>query len=76
MQIAPVPSYLVLDGFMGDIDAAEVYEQVLGRNSEGIEMYSHLKNFLLVCLSAHNAPDNKQYVSHVTLLAPPPPASR
>jgi hypothetical protein len=76
MQFAPIPSYLVLDGFVGDIDAAEVYERVLSINNDDVEMYSHLKNFLLACLSAHNAPDNKPYISHVTLLAPPPAEAR
>ena len=72
MQIAPVPAFLVMDGFKKDIDAADLYERVLSIETDGVEMYSHLKQFLLSCLQAHNQADTKPHIDHTDMLAPVP----
>ena len=77
MQLAPVPPFLVYDGWNSDLEAADVYERILHlEDTEGIEMFLHLKHFLLSCLSTHNAGDAKPYVNHTTLLTTPSTQSR
>ena len=47
LQIAPIPPFLVYDGFKKDIDAAEVLERVLAmdRVSGGQDTTLHLQKF-------------------------------
>jgi hypothetical protein len=71
MQFAPIPSFLILDSFNQNINAALVLERLLSVETDGIEMYSHLQHFLLACLSAHNLNNNKPYVEQQVLFAPP-----
>jgi hypothetical protein len=54
MMLASVPSFLVYDGFTGDIDAALLYEQILSLADTTNNMYTHLKQCLLSMLTAHN----------------------
>ena len=76
MQLAPVPSHLILDGFTKDLEAAEVLERIIGlENTEG-EMFTHLKHFLLVCLSGHNIGDSHTLLSQEELLTPTPADAR
>ena len=62
LQLAPIPAYLVYDGFENDLDAAVVLERVLSVNPVETDSIKHLKSFLRACLSAHNSPDIKPYV--------------
>jgi hypothetical protein len=71
MQIAPLPPFLVYDGLESDLNAALVYERLLFTDTEGLPVYQHAKNFLLACLSKHNAADNKPYENHTLLLQQP-----
>ena len=71
MKLAPIPAYLVYDGFNTNLDAAEIYERVLSMDDHDTPTYAHLKHFLLACLNAHNAPDHKPWVPHEFLLQPP-----
>jgi hypothetical protein len=57
MMIAPVPSFLVYDGLTRDIDAALLYERILSLADTTNSMYTHLKQFLLGVLTAHNQGD-------------------
>jgi hypothetical protein len=50
MRIAPIPAFLVLDGFTSDVHAAELLERIASVENTDGEMYTHLKNFLLACL--------------------------
>ena len=71
MQLAPIPAFLVYDGFHRNLDASEVYERVLNmENTNDIACFSHLKNFLLSCMNAHNAGDNKPWISQEHLMQP------
>ena len=71
MQIAPIPAYLVYDGVDKDLDAAEIVERVLNVTDHGnSDMYTHLLNFLLACLSSHNADENKPHVEDCDLIRP------
>ena len=45
LLIAPIPTYLVYDGFEQDLDAAMVYERLLTTTQEG-PMIDHAKAFL------------------------------
>jgi hypothetical protein len=72
MQLAPIPSYLVYDGFSTDIDAAEVYERVLSVDTDNNLMYDHLKRFLRACLSTHVQGNNRPSVSIAILIQPAP----
>ena len=69
IQIAPIPAYLVYDGFEQDLDAACVLERVLSVNPTETDNIKHLKKFLRACLSAHNSADNKPYVSSTVFSA-------
>ena len=68
MQIAPIPPFLVYDGLETDLNAALIYERVLDADTHGMPVYQHAKDFLLACLSKHNLPDNKPFITHTTLL--------
>ena len=71
MQLAPIPAFLVYDGFHTNLDAAEVYERVLNMaNTNDIACFSHLKNFLLACMNAHNVGDNKPWIAQEHLMQP------
>jgi hypothetical protein len=72
MQLAPIPSYLVYDGFYADIDAADVYERVLSVDTENNAMYDHLKRFLRACLSSHVQGNNRPSVPISILIRPAP----
>lgn len=70
MKAAPVPAYIVYDGFHRNLDAAEVYERLLTINTDDNDMFEHLKRFLRACLGAHNADDAKPWVSQDDLFQP------
>ena len=76
MQIAPIPPYLVLDGFNKDLDAAEVYERLLSIADHELDSLDHAKLFLLSCLTSHKVGDNKPYVSSATFMSPTLPPAR
>jgi hypothetical protein len=76
MHIAPIPSFLVLDGLVSDIDAAELIERVDGLDDSTGDMYSHLKDFLLSCLTGHNQGDVSPRISQELLCAPNPNLAR
>ena len=78
MKLAPLPAYLVYDGFDGDIDAACLLERILKDKFALLECSENLKQFLWVCQSNQNSGDNKPYIagnsfSNAALLCPPPP---
>ena len=70
MQIAPIPSFLILDGLSMDLDAAEVLERVLSMDDTTGEMYMHLKSFLRCCLTGHNMGDESCRLPQEILNAP------
>ena len=78
LQVAPIPAYLVYDGFHQDLDAADVYERLLAIDAadEDLYMYRHAQHFLLSCLSTHNSGDAKPYVSPPTIMAPIPQVAK
>ena len=71
MQIAPFPPCLAYDGFLDDLDAAELLERILVSPHRNNEALQHAACFLRCCLFSHNAGDNKPYVEPEHLLAPP-----
>ena len=76
MQIAPVPAFLVLDGLVGDIDAVELMERIDALADATQAMYTHLKSFLLACLTSHNQGDKCPRMDTETLVRPTPPQAR
>ena len=70
MLVAPIPAYLVYDGFNTNLDAAEVYERVISFDSHTTPTYTHLKQFLLCCLSGHNAQDRKPWAPQEHFMQP------
>ena len=64
LQIAPIPPFLVYDGFEKYLNAAELIEPILAMDSKGVgqAMTLHLQQFLLSCLSSHNSNNTKLYV--------------
>ena len=46
MQMAPIPPYLVYDGFEKDLDTALVLERILNFSTKTSNMLTHLHNFL------------------------------
>ena len=71
LQIAPIAPYFVYDGFDNNLDAAHVLERILSVNSMETDCITHLKSFLMACLSAHNAGNKKLYVASKDFLAAP-----
>jgi hypothetical protein len=57
MKIVPFPAFLILDGFTKDICAAELYERVMLLDNQEGQMITHLKQFLLGCITRHNIGD-------------------
>ena len=57
IQVAPIPPYFVYDGFDNNLDAACVLERVMAVNPTETEGKKHIKKFLRVCLTVHNAGD-------------------
>ena len=76
MALAPIPPYLVYDGFDTDLNAAEVLERVLKDSEATGDMFEHLQDFLCACLTAHNAGDNKPFVPSASMTGAPPRAAR
>jgi hypothetical protein len=76
MNLAPIPAFLVLDGFTKDICAAELYERVMSLDNHEGEMMSHLKQFLLACITGHNIGDFHPSISQEILFTPIPADAR
>lgn len=74
MQIAPIPAFLVYDGFGKDLDAIEVYERVLSvRECRECDMFAHLRAFLRTCLITHNnSKVPRPFVKNDTFFKAPP----
>jgi hypothetical protein len=72
MWNAPIPAFLVLDGFMSDVNAAELLKQIASFDNTDREMYTHLKNFLRACLTSHNQGDNCPCLDPNHLFTPVP----
>ena len=71
LQLAPIPTYLVYDGLNQDLNAALILERLMTVETDGIDMYMHLRHMLLACLSSHNQNQPKPYIAQQFLLAPP-----
>ena len=76
MKLAPIPAWLVFDGFESDLDAAALYERVITTVEEDTPMYNHLKHFLLACLAKHNAQDNVHHATAADIIAQIPRDAR
>ena len=76
MQLAPIPPYLLYDGFETDLDTAPVLERVMGAANTALAMFDHVKQFLQAFLSTNNAAENKPYVIGTEFLMAPSMASR
>ena len=71
LQVAPVPPYLVYDGFQHDLDAADLLERIIGMTNDTVsDMRTHLESFLRACLTAQNVMDNKSYMSLEAFVTP------
>ena len=71
LKLAPIPTNLVYDGLNKDLHAGLILERIMSIETEGIEMFTHLKHFLRACLSAHTMNQNKPFISQEHLVAPP-----
>ena len=77
MKLAPIPAFIVYDGFESDIDAAIVYERVLMQDTDGAEvMYTHLRHFLRSCLQTHNKTAHNPSIPLENFAATPSTAAR
>ena len=77
MRIAPIPAFLILDGFNGtDLDAAEILERIDALDNKDGAMYMHLKNFLRACLTGHNQGDPCPRLPQDVIYAPTPNVAR
>ena len=76
MQLAPIPSFLILDGIDQDLDAANVLERVLLADDTDGEMYTHLKKFFRRCITGHNVNDTTSRLDQDTINVPPSPEAR
>jgi hypothetical protein len=76
MMIAPIPAYLVYDGFTDDLDAADVYERLLSVDTSSNGMYDHAQHFLLACLSSHRIDDEKPFAPGIEFMTQVPEEAR
>eukprot|EP00957_Ditylum_brightwellii_P107927 8232530-Ditylum_brightwellii.AAC.2 len=72
LQIAVVPPFVVFDGFCGDIEAEDVYKQILSLNKQAPTWVIHAKAFLRACSVRHNTADEKQHVDMAMFTDMPP----
>jgi hypothetical protein len=72
MKIAPIPIFLVNDGIEADLDAALVYERILGLDNSTNEMFTHSKDFLLAVLTGHDQNDLSPHATQDEIFAPTP----
>lgn len=73
MQIAPIPAYLVHDGFLRDLNAMDVYERILGmpKSVRKFEVMRHCRAFLRSCVQDHTSQANKPYMDMAIVFAQP-----
>jgi hypothetical protein len=76
MKLAPIPSFLVLDGLTQDINAAGLYERIQSLDNKEGEMFTHLSHFLLAVLTGHNLGDECPRLQLQDLFAPVPAQAR
>jgi hypothetical protein len=70
IQIAPIPAFLVYDGFNKDLTAEELFERVLSLNDQTEESIIHCKTFLRACCVSRNLADPKQFCAIDAFLTP------
>jgi hypothetical protein len=71
MQLAPVPTFLVYDGLVNDIDAADLYERILDMDDSTAPVLAHLKISYSLSLLATIWAMNPQQCYQANLLRPP-----
>jgi hypothetical protein len=71
MQLAPIPAFMVYDGINQDLHAGTIIERLMAIETNGIDMYNHLKSFLYACLASHNQQCNKPYIAQEHLFTQP-----
>eukprot|EP00957_Ditylum_brightwellii_P081553 6204199-Ditylum_brightwellii.AAC.1 len=76
MQLAPVPAFLVYDGFLTDLQAEEVYECLLSLTDQTPTWLSHAKVFLCTCIVKQNTRDPTAHIDQTTYLCMAPPETK
>ena len=76
LRIAPIPAFVVFDGFHHDLDAADVLERILTLDVDGVDMYKHAIEFLLTVLSGQYSAEDKPYLAVEEIFQPCPPEAR
>jgi hypothetical protein len=76
MQLAPIPTFLIYDGFNKDISAEKLYERILSIANQNNDMIIHCKKFLRACMVLRNQPDSKPHTAPSHFMATPSPALR
>eukprot|EP00957_Ditylum_brightwellii_P064845 4919553-Ditylum_brightwellii.AAC.1 len=76
MQIAPLPAFLLYNGFEADLQAEELYEQVLSLNNQAEDYIMHAQNFLRTCLVKRNVNDPKTFVDPAVFMSTAPSAAK
>ena len=63
MNIAPIPAYLIYDGFEKELNAADIYERILQETAHPSDMLTHAAAFLRSTLiGPYRNDDNKPFV--------------
>ncbi len=81
MKMAPIPAFLVYDGFDSQLDAADIYERLIFLKQNNIiqeegDLFQHLKEFLLACLQSHTQANPSPSIAMEDLMAPPSIAAK
>ena len=75
-RLCPIPSHMVLDGFVNDLDAAEVYERVMDSQHDS-PMRDHALQFLRTCMiGTWRSADTKPFVPSNEFFQMAPPEAR
>eukprot|EP00957_Ditylum_brightwellii_P203343 15334222-Ditylum_brightwellii.AAC.1 len=76
MQIAPLPLFLLYNGFKADLQAEELYKWVLSLDNQADPYVTHAQNFLCVCLVKRNVNNSKTFVDPAVFMAMAPAAAK
>ena len=75
-KIAPLPAFLVYDGFDSELHAGEVFERLSSLDAQDSTMVKHAKDFCKSCLIQRRATDERCYGPYQAFMTSLPTCAR
>ena len=60
-KIAPIPAFVVYDGFDGELHAGDIFERLSSLEDQASDMVKHARDFGKSCLIQWRATDERCY---------------